>query len=208
VSGNLFNASTRSNVWDTGDAFLGFNSGGAHTLQLAGADLGSNHIGYDQNYSWGTLQLGAGQSLVLQDGNATAGGALYVDALLLATGLGQIASIIGNGLAIYYDPQNAANAYLNSGTYALSGGGYIAPVIETLRITSYARNNVNGAITLQFDYLSGRTHTIQYSSTLTNWANVTGATLSFPAATTAQWTDDGSLTGGLAPIRFYRVQAE
>jgi len=72
---------------------------------------------------------GAG-SLTLADGNATGGGAIYVTTLILEGGLSQIGSITGNGLSIYYDPAAPDNEYLDAGTFALTGGGQIAPVPE------------------------------------------------------------------------------
>lgn len=38
--------------------------------------------GYANNFAWGTLSIGAGNSLALQDGNEVAGGALYVGQIL------------------------------------------------------------------------------------------------------------------------------
>ncbi len=61
---------------------------------------------------------------------ADATGAFYTRELLLAGGLSQIANITGNGVDIYYDPGNAANAYLGGQMYALTNGGFIAPVPE------------------------------------------------------------------------------
>lgn len=57
-------------------------------------------------------------------------------------------------------------------------------------------------------------YTIQYTDDLTTaYTNVTGLTISFPVPGTAQWIDDGTLTGGTAPPnlptkRHYRVQAQ
>ena len=55
---------------------------------------------------------------------------LYVHQLLLAGGIPEISQIMGNGMSIYYDPSSPDNAYLDGGTYSLSGGGVIAPVPE------------------------------------------------------------------------------
>ena len=57
-------------------------------------------------------------------------GAFYTYELLLAGGVSQIANITGNGVSIYYDPTNSANAYLDDKTYSLTNGGEIAPVPE------------------------------------------------------------------------------
>ncbi|MFA5111984.1 MAG: VPLPA-CTERM sorting domain-containing protein, partial [Desulfobaccales bacterium] len=64
--------------------------------------------------------------------NDTSGGALYAGLLLGALLDGdRVTNITGNGLDLYYDPLLSGNAYLNGGTYALSGGGYLAPVTHT-----------------------------------------------------------------------------
>src|SRR5207237_3533074 len=82
--------------------------------------------GYADNFAWGKLVLGAGDSLELN------GDAVYVRSLVLQAGLGQIDSIIGNGSNIYYDLAQPENAYLQGQTYALSGGGSITPLPEPL----------------------------------------------------------------------------
>ena len=50
--------------------------------------------------------------------------------VLLSGGINQIAAIGGNGLNIYYDLGDPANAYLGGQTYTLTGGGSISPVPE------------------------------------------------------------------------------
>jgi hypothetical protein len=42
----------------------------------------------------------------------------------------QIASITGNGVDLYYDPDHPENAYLAGGTFPLAGGGEIVPLPE------------------------------------------------------------------------------
>jgi hypothetical protein len=132
ISGSLTSNSTQRAAWNTLGAELEFTAGtaAAHTLSLTGADLGpSDPAGYVKNYAWGLLTLDSGQSLILQDGNAVPGGALYLEALVLAEGIGQVGSITGNGLNIYYDGGNPANAYLANQTYPLIGGGQLAPTV-------------------------------------------------------------------------------
>ena len=102
---------------------MNFSGGGSHTYAAAGSDLGISFNGYEDNFAWGKLVLGAGQSLNLE------GDAVYVRALELAGGLAQISSITGNG-NIYYDLSEPANAYLGGKNYQLSGGGMIAAVPE------------------------------------------------------------------------------
>jgi len=129
VSGDFLSSSEASVLWDTVGAELIFE-GGSHTLAYTGEDRGQSLLGYDQNFAWGVLRLEPGDSLALQDGDAIPGGALYVDVIDLGDGLAQIGSIAGNGLSIYYRPFSPENAYLGGQTFALSGGGALAPVPE------------------------------------------------------------------------------
>jgi hypothetical protein len=126
-TGDLLSSSSSFGMWQTGSSTLEFQpnaSSNAHTLSVAGSDLGGDTLnGYANNFAWGTLQLDSGQSLILQDGNATPGGALYVDVVSLAEGLGQINDITGNGLNVYYNGNDPANAYLGGQTYPLANGG-------------------------------------------------------------------------------------
>jgi plastocyanin len=60
------------------------------------------------------------------------------------------------------------------------------------------------------------TYTVQYTDVPgTPYTNVVGATFTFPAAGVAQWVDDGTLTGGTAPLdlpaptrRVYQIRAD
>ena len=117
--------------WNTSDAQLIFAGGLRHLLSVMGDDRGADFSGYENNFAWGTLTLGAGEQLTL-DGDA--GSALYVRSLVLAGGIDQISNITGNGLNIYYHLGDPTNAYLNGQTYALAGGGQIAPVPEPASI--------------------------------------------------------------------------
>ncbi|HSZ54408.1 MAG TPA: hypothetical protein VK797_02020 [Tepidisphaeraceae bacterium] len=128
VSGDLITTSTRNTAWNTEQALLEFTGGENHTLAVSGTDQGPSYDGFANNFSWGILRLDSGDSLTLQPESSIS--ALYVDALALADGVKQISSISGDGVNLYYDPSNPANAYLNDQTYALSGGGAIAPVPE------------------------------------------------------------------------------
>ena len=129
VSGNFSNASTQNTLWDTRNAELIFQQGvGPHTFQLDGADQGGGVAGLANNFAWGTVRLTAGQSMTLQDGNATPGGALFVKNFVLEGGLSQVNSIQGNGLNIYYDSLAPANSYLNGQIYHLGNGGVLAPI--------------------------------------------------------------------------------
>ena len=132
VSGNFLNNSTQNTKWNTALAELEF-LGGTHTMDVAGADYGASTAGFNNNFAWNILQLGSTDSLTLGKGAGLASnvqGAFYTEELLLAGGVNQIADITGNGVSIYYDPTNSANAYLGDKTYLLTGGGEIAPVPE------------------------------------------------------------------------------
>jgi hypothetical protein len=130
VSGDVISASTAADKWDTRLAELILQGAGVHDLSVNGDDLGITFDGYENNFAWGKLLLGAGNRLALLDGDDQPGGAIYVRSLILAGGLSQISSIESNGLSIYYDLGDPSNAYLGGATYALSGGGQIAAVPE------------------------------------------------------------------------------
>ena len=132
VSGDLVSASTQTSLWDTGKAALHFSGGtGTHTFTISGTDVGASTAGFATNFSWGLVSLAAGDTLSLSDG-LTPGRALYVGALDLPGGTAEIASITGNGVNIYYDDTMSANAYLGDATYALAGGGSLAPAIANV----------------------------------------------------------------------------
>lgn len=138
VRGDLATASTRRADWDTREAELIFRDaapggaagtpGAGHVLSVTGADRGPAAAGYDDNFAWGRLELAAGESLALADGDDTPGGAVYVGSLDLAGGVGQVGLLAGNGLNVYYDPAAAGDEYLLGRTYPLAGGGVLAPV--------------------------------------------------------------------------------
>jgi len=128
ISGNFINQSTQNLTWNTVAADLIFIGGGNHQLYLPGSDQKQKMAGYSNNFAWGSLDL-TGQTLTLADGNDTPGGALYVGSILGVTrNGGKVTDIFGNGLDIYYNPDLAANAYLDGLTYDLINGGQLAPV--------------------------------------------------------------------------------
>ena len=127
VGQDLVNGSERPLLWDTGAARIAFAGAGDHALTWPAADLGANAAGYLNNCAVGEFALGSGGAMTMIDGGAP-GGALYVGALELADGLGQLAAIKGNGMNVYYDASLAANAYLAGQSYSLSGGGLLEPV--------------------------------------------------------------------------------
>lgn len=203
VGGDFHISSTQSALWNSTTANIQFTGGSGHVMQLPGVDRGAGSAGYSDNFMWNQLELGPGQSLSLIAGNAGSSSALYVGVLALDDGTNQIASITGNGLTIYYDANAPANAYLGNRTYALNSGGLVTPV-NTLPRLSVAARGLAG-FDLQFNFISGRNYLIQFSNDLQTWTNVTNPVLSSPSPGVYSWTDDGSLTGGLATKRFYRV---
>jgi hypothetical protein len=132
VSGDLVSASTSNTSWSTEAAALIFHTGvdTLHSLSLTGSDFGPLEIGYTQNFAWGRLEIVPGNSLTLVDGNATPNGALYAGEVVGAQLAGNTVSNItaAAGLAIYYDPALAANAYLAGATYDLTTGGSLVPL--------------------------------------------------------------------------------
>lgn len=132
VSGDFISASTASTSWNTSDAYLEFRTGvdAAHAFHITGSDQGAVLAGFADNFAWGTLHLAAGNSVELFDGNATAGGALYVEEVtgLLLSG-GSVSNVSGaEGVNVYYLPELAANAYLDGQTYAFAGSGQLIPI--------------------------------------------------------------------------------
>ena len=129
---NFYNNSTENAQWNTSNGTLEL-TGNAHSMTVAGGDLGATASGYTHNFAWGQFILDSGGSLSLGKGTGLAAGmhgAFYTEELLLAGGTSQIANITGNGVSIYYDPNNSANAYLDGRTYALTNGGFVAPTPE------------------------------------------------------------------------------
>ncbi|QSA95832.1 hypothetical protein [Methylococcus sp. EFPC2] len=119
--------STQKLAWNTLDGILEFSAYGNHDFLLAGVDLGAVESGYTDNFAWGGLKLDTGAVLNLKDGNAVNGAALYVGALELGGGISQLANI-NSAFDIYYDVNNALNAYLGGSAYALTGGGQLTAV--------------------------------------------------------------------------------
>ena len=132
ISGDFINQSSEQDLWDTVNAYLGFVTGddGSHDVYISGLDLGISLAGYTDNFAWDTLSISTGNSLTFFDGNAVAGGALYVSTLLGVdfTNM-QVNNIFGvNGLNIYYDTLDEDSAYLGGFTYDLMGGGQLIPL--------------------------------------------------------------------------------
>ncbi len=200
LSGNFTNGSTQNLLWSTSACELQFKGGTFHTFALAGVDMGPSYFGYINNFSFGTLRLGSGQSLVLSDGNVAPGAAIYVSTLVLETGVAQIGSITGNGFFIYYDPTVAANAYLNAQTYPLAGGGAVQPVLASLKIVSTAKLP-NQHVVITGLGVPNRLNTIQASPDLIQPFVAIGTAL---ADASGNFVFDDPNAGAF-PQRFYRA---
>jgi len=124
ISGDLLNNSQALTDWQTSTAELDFFGGHLHHFTTGSTDLGTTTFaGYDNNFAWGKLVLGAGDQLQID------GLAAYIGILDLQGGLAQIPSITASG-NVYYDLRQSQNAWLNGQTYDLTGGGTLAPVPE------------------------------------------------------------------------------
>lgn len=140
VGGDFLNHSTQNTIWNTMSATLEFITGAgdtlSHILQLTGVNGG--RYASANNFAWGALEIDAGNSLQLQDGlTGDPDVAMYVGDIVGAIIDGDtVTNISGNGYDIYYDPNLAANAYLDGRSYALSDGGELiaAPEPSTLAL--------------------------------------------------------------------------
>jgi hypothetical protein len=138
--------STRSSEWNTLAAELSFIPGSLtsdvitptyHLLTVPGQDLGPTSAGFQNNFAWGRLVLNDDQVVILQDGDETPGGALYVReiaGLLFDEGNHDggnhwITNLFSNGLNLYYDPLDPANDYLAGQRFFLAGAGYLEPAV-------------------------------------------------------------------------------
>lgn len=103
--------------------------GQGHRLDIAGEDIGSTPDGLTGNYGLYGLVLGPGQEVEIRDRTSGGNGALYLEALVLADGLGQLAGVSGDRITVYYDAENPVNAYLNRAVYAFGrdGNGALVP---------------------------------------------------------------------------------
>lgn len=137
VSGQFDNGSAQGTAWSTASSDLVLSGAGPQVIHLAGADLGPSAQGWMDNFAWGSLQLAAGTSIHLLDGNAAPGAALYVGLLDLAGGVDQLGEIMSD-FNIYYDPTLGANAYLGGATYGLGGIGQLRPLAAVPAPASFA----------------------------------------------------------------------
>jgi fibronectin-binding autotransporter adhesin len=129
VGGNFLNSSTRNTVWNTTSAALEFDgaTGTDHLFQLVGSDNGTTLTAAVNNFAWAALTVDGGNSLTLEDG-LTGGGAVafYANDVIGAIISGNsVTNIIGDGFNMYYDPYDAATAYLDGLNYNLVDGGQL-----------------------------------------------------------------------------------
>ncbi len=131
ISGDFISASVMNEDWETTQSYLEFRTGSDsdHAFHITGDDLGALSAGYTDNFAWGSLNIRAGNTLELFDGNATPGGALYVSELtgLVISGF-DVTNVTGSDdLNLYYDSDQPANAPLGGQVYRLGGRGYLIP---------------------------------------------------------------------------------
>jgi len=76
---------------------------------------------------------------------------------------------------------------------------------SALVIASIERQS-DGPVIIRFRHAASRQYIIEFSSDLRTWSRVENPALTFYSQPgLAAWRDDGSQTGRLAPVRFYRV---
>ena len=130
IEGDFVNGSLENTLWDTDDASLIFNGVGPQNFYLAGIDIGTDQVGYQDNFAWDELIIGTGVDLSFWDGNVFEGAGLYVGALGLEDGVDTGSLLIDYILSdfnIYYDPTRPENDYLQGLTFALNGDGFLMP---------------------------------------------------------------------------------
>lgn len=131
VTGSFRNSSEQASLFDVSGAEFVFSGGSNHSFGVSGLDLAATSAGYVDNFALGALSLDSTSDILTLIDERTIGGALYLTALLLPDDdIAYLANIISGGMNIYYDSNDARNAYLNGETYALTGGGFLTAVPE------------------------------------------------------------------------------
>jgi T5SS/PEP-CTERM-associated repeat protein len=160
-------------------------------------NLGSFHVSYSGN----ALTVSAYQSTDADgDGIEDAWAVTYFGASPLANGTGpteRFGDLDGDGQSNHAEFVAGTNP-----TDALDVFG----VTELLP-------RADGAVRVRFRHLPGKTQRLFVSTDLVNWTEVPNPWLSFPAAGTAEWLDDGVQVGVLpadpaVSRRYYRVTVE
>jgi fibronectin-binding autotransporter adhesin len=116
ISGNIYNNSTQTALFNIMNARLTLQGTGDHTFVWT--DTGTTSGG---NLMIGTLELTVGASLTFDLG---AGNSIYITSLELDGGISQMddITIVGGG-SVFYDPTAAGNDYLADQNYTLPNGG-------------------------------------------------------------------------------------
>ena len=123
--GSLTNNSTNRAAFNLSLSRLTF-APGQETMTWSATDFGAVAAGYTNNFALGIFEFQAGAQVQIT--GATFNNAIYAGAFELGGGLSQLASL-SSSLNIYYDPTNAANAYLNDAIHAFGdGGGSLIPI--------------------------------------------------------------------------------
>jgi len=84
VRGDLLSSSAAAGTWNTVEADLIFQPSGdrRHTMSVTSEDRGSGAAAWPDNFAWGRVTVGTGETVTLADAGA-AGGALYTQRLTL-----------------------------------------------------------------------------------------------------------------------------
>ena len=123
IKNDFINHSIQDGLWNTAQAGLKFITGTdtSHNFFISGDGSAAGHP-----FAWHSLNI-TGQTLHLQDGDADADGAQWLEALIGAKFTGTTLTNIfndddSNVLNLYYDKNLAINAYLGGLDYTITGG--------------------------------------------------------------------------------------
>jgi T5SS/PEP-CTERM-associated repeat protein len=189
-----------------GDAFT-LMTYGSRSGAFANADDGArvntaNNLGsFHVSYSGNALTVSAYQSTDADgDGIEDAWAVTYFGASPLANGTGpmeRFGDLDGDG-------QNNHAEFV--------AGTNPTDALDVFGVTELLPR-ADGTVRVRFRHLPGKTQRLFVSTDLVNWTEVPNPWLSFPAASTAEWLDDG-VQVGVAPAaagmtqRYYRVTVE
>ncbi len=173
------------------------------SLSLASSAKMSFEIGgliatnqYDQMAVTNFVQFAGTLSLALINGFSPAPGDAFT-LMSFGSRIGTFTNAINGAVVATADRQRQFTVTYSATNLVVSN------FEQSLLLTSIAPTSTN--VTVRFRSIVGRSYQMQYSATLTNWTSVVGAAFTSPQPGITQWIDDGTLTGGLAGARFYRV---
>jgi hypothetical protein len=140
-TGNAASATLAMNDGATCTATAGnlieVTEGSSATLTISNADPAGNLVADDSSSLNVILQNGATLSGTSTQANVTLDvasvwtltGESHVLVISNSAGIAgsAVTNIVGNGYALYYDPDASGNSYLNGGTYSLVNGGHLLP---------------------------------------------------------------------------------